>query len=414
MSYFGQGNSFLQPATSPLLKDYTHAAKTFLSNGYGLVPRFKFLFHVVFNINTAQIPQLQALYGSGNNATIGLMVKSVDLPKFKIDTTTLNQYNRKRLVQTKVHYEPSKITLHDDQDDTIRTMWYNYYTYYYGDPSKQYQGIPTTSGTLGQIATYFNGFSYNANDIYSNTLQNANWGFVGESPNDGTNPLFSVGSGGKPRFFNDITIYGMSQKTFAAWTMINPIIQSWNSDTYDYREGAGTMQHDVTIEYEAVKYYTGNIGAEQASSVVPGFADPAHYDTQASSITTTTGRNSVYHQGGMVGATQGSIADLQSTAKGSGALNQVLGAVQAATTVYNSFQSGDPSSVAGFAMQAAGPTQSLLNNNGIPAIPGLGSVGAIFADAPIIANNPQNNSAQANGVGVNGIGPNGVDISQGP
>jgi len=398
MSYFGQGNSFLKPATSPLLKDYTHAAKTFLTNGYGLIPRYKFLFHVFFNINTAQIPQLQAIYGSGAVSTIGLMVKSIDLPKFKIDTTALNQYNRKRLVQTKIHYEPSKITFHDDQDDVIRTMWYNYYTYYYADPTQQYQGVPTTSGTLGKISTYFNGFNYNANDIYSQTIQTANWGFVGESPNDGTNVAFSVGSGGKPAFFRDITIYGMSQKTFAAWTLINPIIQQWNSDTYDYREGSGTMQNDVTIEYEAVKYYTGNIGAEQPSSIVQGFADPAHYDTEASSITTNQGRNSVFSQGGMINDTGGSIKDLQAYAKGTGALAQVLGGVQAATTMYNSIQSGDTSSIAGFAMQTASQAAGQLNLNGVPGSSGSNPNGFVFGKAPIASPTSNNESVVNNGI----------------
>ena len=126
MSYLGQGNQTLQPATEPKLKTYNHASQTFLSNGYQYTPRMKFLFHVYFNINTANIPQLQAAYGSGAIATIGLMVKSAQLPNFRIDTTVLNQYNRKRVVQTKLKYEPSRIVFHDDQADLIRNMWYDY------------------------------------------------------------------------------------------------------------------------------------------------------------------------------------------------------------------------------------------------------------------------------------------------
>ena len=49
------GQDFLQGFFTPAgLKDYTHAAKTFLSDGQNLIPRYKFLFHVFFNINTAQ------------------------------------------------------------------------------------------------------------------------------------------------------------------------------------------------------------------------------------------------------------------------------------------------------------------------------------------------------------------------
>ena len=341
MSYFGQGNEHLVPFGTgpsgvPGLKDYEHAAKTFRSNGYQLSPRNKFLFHVVFNINTAQIPQLLAAYGSGEVASISLMVKSVELPKFKIDTAVMNQYNRKRVVQTKIKYDPSRIIFHDDQSDLIRNMWYNYYTYYYKDPSMPYNGVSAMSGSAGQLQAFANGFSYNANDIYSPVRQRADWGFVGESYLDGTS--IGVGGSGKPPFFRDITVYGLSQKTYSAWTMINPIISSWSHDTYDYNEGGGTMQNDMSIEYETVKYYSGAIGSVHPSNVVHGFSDPAHYDTVESGITDSAGPSKVYSQGNLVDAVYGSAQDLQAPNKGYGGLQDVLGGVQTALAVYNKFQ----------------------------------------------------------------------------
>jgi hypothetical protein len=339
--FFGQGGDLLQSfgqgiVAVPGLKDYTHASKTFETNGYQLTPRFKFLYHVFFNINTGQIPQLQAAYGSGTVETIGLMVKSIDLPKFKIDTTTMNQYNRKRLVQTKVRYEPSRISFHDDQSDLIRNMWYNYFTYYYKDPSQKYQNVAVTSGTLGTLQTFSNGFNYNSPDIYSPILQNADWGYIGESYSDGTNT--GTNTNGKPAFFRDITIYGLSQKKYAAWTLINPIITNWNSDTYDYSEGSGTLKNDVSIEYETVKYYSGAVGSQQPSNTVAGFADPAHYDITPSGITRPGGTRSVFGQGGLLDAVSGTVQDLQALASGQGGLQNVIGAVQTAGTAYNTFK----------------------------------------------------------------------------
>ena len=346
--YFGQGGSLLQEFGQglfgvPGLKDYTHASKTFETNGYALTPKFKFLFHVFFNINTAQIPQLQAAYGSGEIATIGLMVKSVELPKFKIDTAVMNQYNRKRIVQSKMRYEPSRIVFHDDQSDIIRNMWYNYYSYYYKDPSQQYQGVSATSGTIGKLQTLSNGFNYNTNDIYNQTRLNADWGYIGESYYDGTNT--GTNNTGKPAFFRDITIYGLNQKKYAAWTLINPLITSWGSDTYDYAEGGGTMQNDVQIEYETVKYYSGAIGGAQPSNSVPGFADPARYDVTPSGITRPGGTKSVFGQGGLLDAVTGGVQDLQALASGQGGLQNVLGAVQTAGTAYNTFKNTSISSI---------------------------------------------------------------------
>ena len=336
--FFGQGGDLLQAFgqgffSTPNLKDYEHAAKTFETNGYQLSPRLKFLYHVFFNINTGQIPQLQAAYGSGTVETIGMMVKSIDLPKYKIDTTVMNQYNRKRVIQSKIRYEPSRIQLHDDQSDLIRNMWYNYYTYYYKDPSQKYQSVPNTSGTLGMLQSMSNGFNYNTNDIYSQTLQSADWGFIGESYSDGTNT--GTNSTGKPPFFRDITIYGLSQKKYASYVLINPIISQWNSDTYDYSENGGTMKNDVTIEYETVKYYSGAIGGQKPSSKVAGFADPAHYDIVPSGITRPGGSQSVFGQGGLLDSVAGTAEDLQALASGQGGLQNVIGAVGGAVAAYN-------------------------------------------------------------------------------
>ena len=117
------------------VRDYTHASKVFRSAGYENSPKFKFLFHVYFNLNTTEIPQLNNIFSTPDTSTIGLLVKTIDLPKFKLDTEVLNQYNRKRVIQKKIQYDPISVKFHDDGGDLIRTMWYNYYSYYYKDPN---------------------------------------------------------------------------------------------------------------------------------------------------------------------------------------------------------------------------------------------------------------------------------------
>jgi hypothetical protein len=176
------------------LRDYTHARKTFRTKGYELAPRLKFLFHTYFNLNP-QIPGVQQLLGNGNVASIGLSVKTVDLPSYQISVDTLNQYNRKRLVQSKIKYQPIQITFNDDGGDLIRNLWYTYFNYYYKDPVNKYEGVPNTNGNSGDLQTTPAGFSYNTSDTYSNRFVN-DWGYAGESYSDGT----FTGSG-KPAFF---------------------------------------------------------------------------------------------------------------------------------------------------------------------------------------------------------------------
>jgi hypothetical protein len=327
---FGQQN--LQPfPPGQGLRDYTHASKTFRTAGYDLAPRNKFLYYVYFNLNTS-IPAVANLVSGGKSNVIGLMAKSAQLPSYQIDVATMNQYNRKRLVQTKINYNPAQIVLHDDHSDLIRNMWYQYFQYYYADPTYKYGNTPNQSGALGQINNLFTGFSYTSNDTYAASRPVQRWGLSGQGYSNPSlqslsNSLINGAASTIQPFFNDITIYGMSQKTYAQYTMINPLITEWQHDTYDYSQGAGIMQHTMSIRYEAVKYYSGAIGGEQPSGPVPGFADPAHYDTQISPIAVPGSNNQVEAQGTLRSVPQGNKQDLQALSSGQNTLQNVIGAV---------------------------------------------------------------------------------------
>lgn len=346
MAYFGQEE--LQPfPPGQGLRDYTHASKTFRSSGYDLAPRNKFLFYVYFNLNT-NIPAVSNLVSGGKSSTIGLMVKSAQLPGYTIDVATMNQYNRKRLVQTKINYNPAQIIFNDDQSDLIRNMWYQYYQYYYSDPTYKYGNTPNQNGVLGQLQVpdVFGGASYTANDTYSPSRGIQHWGLSGQGYNNpslqslATSLLTGPASGQLP-FFNDITVYGMSQKSYAQYTMINPLITEWTHDTYDYSQGNQLMTHTMSIRYENVKYYSGAVGGAQPSEQVTGFADPAHYDTNTSPIAVPGSNNTVMTQGTIKLSPQGDNQDLQALASGQNTLQNVIGAVgQGLVPVASSFLGG--------------------------------------------------------------------------
>jgi len=326
------------------LKDYSHASKTFRTNGYELSPRYKFLFHVFFTINTGQIPSLQAAFGNDDIATIGMMVKTVQLPTYTLGVESLNQYNRKRLIQTKINYNPINIVFNDDQGDLIRNMWYNYYSYYYKDPSQKYDNSTNLNGSIGNLATLQNGFDYNSRDIYNNSRQVSDWGYIGEGYQDSSR--ITGANTSKPPFFRDIKIYGLSQKKFASYVLINPLITDFQHDTYDYSQGSGTMTHSMGIQYETVKYYSGYVGGQTPSSTVVGFADPNHYDTRRSALARPGATATVFGQGGLVDAGIGILDDLNAIAEGRGGLQNVIGAVQKAGTAFETFKGKDIASIA--------------------------------------------------------------------
>jgi hypothetical protein len=317
------------------VRDYSHASKIFTSNGYENAPRFKFLFHVYFNLNTA-IPGLANVFDAGTTSTIGLLVKNIDLPKYKIDTEVLNQYNRKRIVQKKIEYQPVSVKFHDDGGDLSRNLWYNYYSYYYKDPSQKYGNVPNTNGTLGLSATQSNAFNYNNRGIYAGDQTVNDWGYIGENYYDASNS-----QDGKPAFFRDITIYGFNQHKWVSYVLINPMISDWSHDQYYYNQPAGVMENSMTIQYETVKYYGGGIGGVRPDTNVQGFGDLNYYDQIKSPLSKPGGTRSILGQGGLVDTGIGIISDLSANN-----LAGVLGAVQKSGAAYQTFRNQNLSQIA--------------------------------------------------------------------
>ena len=349
------------------LKDYQHAAKTFRTNGYELAPRYKFLFHVYFTINTQQIPALRPIFGTtSDTSTIGLLVKNVQLPSYQMSVETLNQYNRKRLAQTKIEYNPVQIEFHDDGGDVVRNMWYNYFSYYYKDPSQKYDNVANTNGSMDALLGTPAGFDYNSSDIYDNSRTVNDWGYVGEGYSDGG----STTNSGKPPFFKDIRIYGLDQHNFASYVLINPMITDWNHDTYDYAQGNGLMTHRMTLRYETVKYYSGAVGGVRPDTNVVGFADPAHYDNVPSSLSRPGQTATVLGQGGLLDAGIGIIEDLQS-----GGVAGVIGALQKAGAVYNTLKTTPLKSI------VQGESKQVINDVIRGSLPGAVS-GVIGSTTP--------------------------------
>jgi hypothetical protein len=260
------------------------------------------------------------------------MVKTAQLPTYSMTVETLNQYNRKRLAQTKIEYNPVQIEFHDDGGDLTRNLWYNYFKYYYKDPSQKYDNVSSTNGQLFSMQQSPTGFSYNNRDIYDNSRFVNDWGYIGEAYDDGYTTV-DGSPGGKPPFFRDIRIYGLNQHKFSQYILINPMITDWQHDTYDYSQGGGTMTNRMTIRYETVKYYTGAIGAVRPDTNVIGFADPAYYDTIPSALARPGSTASVLGQGGLLDTGIGIIEDLQS-----GGVAGLIGAAQKAGASYYTFK----------------------------------------------------------------------------
>jgi hypothetical protein len=275
---------------------YDHATKLFLADNYRLAPKQGFLYYVCLNIDQTAVQAynsstsftdgIAAAIGSilGANAVssqslieqyeAGLMAKRVDLPKFTLNTKTLNAYNRKHIVQTHISYDPITITFHDDAADVVTNFWNDYYTYYYRDSDyKSEQG------------------DYKS-DIYQRR-NNDKWGYSPRNPT--LNPL-------QP-FLRSIQIFSLHNKRFTEYLIVNPMISSWRHGEHNSTGDTTTMENTMTIAYETVKYRTGTVNPVS----VNGFAT-LHYDNVQSPISTSI--TNIYSDSGVLGVLDGAPKDL--------------------------------------------------------------------------------------------------------
>lgn len=298
------------------LRDFAHASNIFRSNNYKLAPKHKFLFHVYFEINPGNyaVP-------FPDDYNISVLVKTIKLPSFTTQQQELNQYNRKRTVQTKIRYDNVDITWHDDNSNLMRNLWYNYYTYYYGDSLNKSE-VASPSAPITQNLARNNGARYDFTDRsgyrgINPQLSNQVWGYYGETqPGSGTGSPSKPGV--KPPFFKNIYIYGLSQHRATTYVLINPLISTFSHDTYAYNEGNGVMENRMTISYEFVKYSEGGIDGTEPSTSVPDFATESNYDRRPSPRMSPGANRKLIGPSGYVEADGGYMSDL-STANGDSA-----------------------------------------------------------------------------------------------
>ena len=269
-------NNLLKPAGTTTLRDYRHAARIFTDDNFRLSPKYGFLFYVEFDFN----PLITSVSNTAAQE-MGMIVKSVNLPKYTVETKTHNAYNRKNIVQNSIKYDPITITFHDDQADNVRNFWYDYYSYFYRDPDY-------ADATYTQPHKYENRPSFN-------------WGYT-PKPAVGYNNA----NGHQPyQYIQAIRIYSLFQKNFSEYELINPIITSFKHGDHTNGEGTGTLQHEMSIQFETVKYYNGYV----TSNNVGGFID-LHYDNTPSPIAPSQGTDLVDNGAGGYSHATDTITDL--------------------------------------------------------------------------------------------------------
>ena len=216
------GSRFADPNGLSLMVGDSHTA----SVTYGLdgskftnIPKTKFLFYIRFY-------RPDGAGGTDWLKDVSFAIKNVDRPRVTFRTEILNQYNRKRLVQTGHEFEPLQLKFHDTVNPALYNMFTEYYQYYYGD-SKIYGSGGSTVYDIVAAEGY----------------QTGKWGFQPPLADKDT-----------AYFFSHVEVYQLYAGQYEKFTMINPKITSYNPDDMDHSSGTGTGEIQVSMEFEGIVY----------------------------------------------------------------------------------------------------------------------------------------------------------------
>lgn len=157
----------------------------------------------------------------------GFYCKNIDRPSVVYQTKTLDQYNKKRIIQTGVRYNPIRVSFNDTANGVAETLAKDYYKFYYGDPNN----------------TSVNAW---ADDIISAQMNagNGSWGFT----------LPSTTNVDQLNYFSSIQIFIFYNGFYDQYDLVNPKINDFRSDNLDYSATNGILSIDLNISYEGIVY----------------------------------------------------------------------------------------------------------------------------------------------------------------
>lgn len=247
-------------------------------------PRFPFEYYVTINLNNVGTASnyISQFYNNPTWQQVAPLIKSIEMPSMKIDTESLNQYNRKRISQTRINYDPIKLVFHDVADGKTLKFWEMYYRYYFADGSEPGKNVNKATPNSGQP-------QYSVEQFVQNIIPKINPDIIGlpSSIKDifrpkGQQNLLAMGSSGDkqttqniisdsldnhhfgfnlPTVMNvrnliqSIDIFQVHGGRFNKVTIVNPRISAFTHDVLTYADSEKTLEITFSLEYEYA-YYT--------------------------------------------------------------------------------------------------------------------------------------------------------------
>lgn len=227
----------------PVMARDSHMASNFWgfnSSSFTSTPKHKFLFYIKFVRGTSSSSSASGGATTDWSNGCGFLAKRVERPNVEFETETINQYNKKRIIQTGHNLGKISIEFHDTVDNQIMKLFQEYYQFYYSDPQNT-----TTSAWI--------------NDIVSGNFQTGvnDWGFA-----------LNTNTPSNTYFFDRIELYQVFAGQYSQVNFANPKITSFNPDELSFSEGGETCSIEMDLSFEGMVYVANNQSIATNSGLV--------------------------------------------------------------------------------------------------------------------------------------------------
>jgi|TARA_R110002153_G_scaffold18319_6_gene64100 hypothetical protein len=207
-------------------------------------PRQQFNGYVNFILNRSLYSTLYDEIGatSGDNKEFGItissLVRTADLPSVDFQIETKNSYNRKKIIQTGVTYNPVNIMVFDTVGNEWLSLLMKYFSYHFMDPRNKQDGnsrdiegsvdrrggIEDTAGSAQDTPSFGKGSDWDSNRAGINAQVDAH-------------------------FFERIDYVLYHGGKLVQYSLHNPRLSSFKPSSLDY-SSSEAMGFDLTFDYE--------------------------------------------------------------------------------------------------------------------------------------------------------------------
>ena len=165
------------------------------------------------------------------------LVRTADMPQVEFKTQTLNEYNKKKIVNTGVEYQPVTIRVVDTASNAWLQIIMKYFAYHYMNPRNKGQegSRDINSQNIGFGGADFIGSQYGKGGIFDSNK-------YGYNPN------------ANPNFFERIDYVLYHAQKGVQYSLINPIMVGFTHTPIDYASNE-LMEFTMTFQYEGFTTY---------------------------------------------------------------------------------------------------------------------------------------------------------------